>query len=527
MIDEHLPEAAGAFVSSPGAERLFVDVGAAPKQATFRPVRSQRRKTRANGSSDRSGPLGNWPYRRFGWAILQILLVFGIQFGMLSATHAQDFSWTRSLPVQFQSANLGPFRGTETRTLVFLGGKLYAALADLNDPQLNNPLNSVPQILRLDSPDDAWVVEHVFAQPLPGSPNMKEYPSISILAGMQLTRNSLGQDISPIDALFAGMGSVGAGVDLFQKIGDQGTWMKVELVDAQDAPASLFAEVRSFTQYTDSQTGLQMVLAGTGPFGVFSGAYESIWGSVIWNTIPEPGSYDDTLSDTATRDENRVMSFTTCASRLYASNYNTVMVRNDGPTPSWQTIYQSPTTLPAVSSGFRGLTCVPNTSGPGDMLITALEDDPLQIYAIQLAPSYSGAVEFDVSDFLTSSLGTQVGYGIGAYNDMLADPYSTGPDGCPDRLIGLLATAPNFTGAYGIAYPSAMFLVRHCDATYELRVIADPRISPAPPLLATRTMVVSQFPGDPPGTVYAGGFDTSFHLPYDYNTDWIYRGIPK
>jgi hypothetical protein len=38
---------------------------------------------------------------------------------------------------------------------------------------------------------------------------------------------------------------------------------------------------------------------------------------------------------------------------------------------------------------------------------------------------------------------------------------------------------------------------------------------------------VSQFPGDPPGTVYAGGFDTSFHLPYDYNTDWIYRGIPK
>ena len=51
--------------------------------------------------------------------------------------------------------------------------------------------------------------------------------------------------------------------------------------------------------------------------------------------------------------------------------------------------------------------------------------------------------------------------------------------------------------SYGIAMGS-----------YDLRTIVDPSITPAPPPIATRALAVSEFTGDPAGTLYAGGFDT-------------------
>jgi hypothetical protein len=55
-------------------------------------------------------------------------------------------------------------------------------------------------------------------------------------------------------------------------------------------------------------------------------------------------------------------------------------------------------------------------------------------------------------------------------------------------------------------------------------VISDPSITPAPPLIATRAVAVSQFSGDPAGTLYSGGYDA--HYDPAQNTDWIYRGVP-
>jgi hypothetical protein len=56
-------------------------------------------------------------------------------------------------------------------------------------------------------------------------------------------------------------------------------------------------------------------------------------------------------------------------------------------------------------------------------------------------------------------------------------------------------------------------------------VISDPSITPAPTLIATRAMAVSQFSGDPAGTLYSGGYDA--HFDPAHNTDWLYRGRPK
>jgi hypothetical protein len=55
--------------------------------------------------------------------------------------------------------------------------------------------------------------------------------------------------------------------------------------------------------------------------------------------------------------------------------------------------------------------------------------------------------------------------------------------------------------------------------------IVDPGITPKPALVATRTLILSPFPSDPPGTLYAGGFDAGNIRPH--NSAWLYRGTPE
>ena len=100
----------------------------------------------------------------------------------------------------------------------------------------------------------------------------------------------------------------------------------------------------------------------------------------------------------------------------------------------------------------------------------------------------------------------------------------SGTKQCPDRLIGLSLAAGNCPRDYEGYYPDPTFMIRHCNGSYGFRTI-DPNITPAPSPIATRAMAVSEFPGDPAGTLYAGGFD-AHHQPA-HNTDWVYRGVPK
>ena len=216
------------------------------------------------------------------------------------------------------------------------------------------------------------------------------------------------------------------------------------------------------------------------------------------------------------------MSFAACGGKLYASIYDAIVVRADGVNPSWQIFYQySGPALNSASSGFRGLTCVPNLNGAGSMLIAALEG-PGDIYDIPLDGSQP-TIELHTANFIASQLGIWVGYDIAAYNNMPVYPQS-GTKSCPDLLIGLSVAAWNYPQDYEGYYPNASFMIRHCNGSYGFRTI-DPSITPAPSPIATRALAVSQFPGDPAGTLYAGGYD-AHHQPA-HNTDWIYRGVPK
>jgi len=432
-------------------------------------------------------------------------------------------SWTQSLPVTFNVLGIVPFGGTETRALVFMDGSLYAGIGDWEDPELEDPLTPGAQVLRLDSPTSSWVEDQDFNQVLPGQITNKNYQAISILGTAHFDQDSSNNPITPVDVLMAGVWTLGYGLNIFEKtvttgsVGAQGTCTKIWLVTSQNYPHNN-AQVRSFASYTDSVTHVEMAFAGANPFGIFSGAFDSTANGISWGAAAEAGSANVTTGD------DRVMSFAACGGKLYATIYDAIVVRTDGENPSWQIYYKySGPPLSSESSGFRGLTCVPHLNGVGSMLIASLEGDSPDIYDIPLDGSQP-TIELHTANYLATQLGSWVGYGIAAYNNMTVYPGS-GTTSCPDYLIGLLTNTSEYAEAYESWYPTAQYLVRHCIGTYRLLNIVDPSITPAPSLLATRTLVVSQFSGDPAGTLYSGGYDA--HWDPAHNTDWVYRGVPR
>jgi hypothetical protein len=430
-----------------------------------------------------------------------------------------NFSWNQSLPVTFNNPAIVPFGGTETRALVFMDGSLYAGIGDWEDPQLENPQTPGAQVLRLDSPTSGWVEDQDFNQPLTGQTTNKNYQAVANLGTAHFDQDSGNNPITPVDVLMAGFWSMGKGLTISQKtvktgsVGAQGTWTMVPLV----APPNDTAQVRSFTSYTDSVTHVEMAFAGSNYYGIFSGAFNSTSNGIQWGASGEAGSVSLTKN-------GRVMSFAACGGKLYASIYDAIVVRTDGANPSWQIFYQySGPALPSPSSGFRGLTCVPNLNGVGSMLIAALESDSIDIYDIPLDGSRP-IIELHTSNYLATRLGTWVGYGIAAYNNMIVYPQSGSPS-CPDLLIGLSIIAAQYAQEYQNYYPTPSFLIRHCNGFYDFQTIVVPSITPAPSPIATRALAVSQFSGDPAGTLYTGGFD-AHHLPA-HNTAWLYKGIPQ
>ena len=95
----------------------------------------------------------------------------------------------------------------------------------------------------------------------------------------------------------------------------------------------------------------------------------------------------------------RVMGFAACGGKLYASIYYAIVVRTDGPNPSWSVLSHYSGLRSCRTSGFRGLTCVPNLHGSGSMLIASLEGK--YIYEIPLDGSIP-TVELYMDNYLAT-----------------------------------------------------------------------------------------------------------------------------
>ena len=320
---------------------------------------------------------------------------------------APSFTWNQSLPVTFNNPAIVPFGGTETRALVFMDGSLYAGIGDWEILRLDTPQTLDAQVLRLDSPMSGWVEDQNFIPAVTNKDGTSKFGAVATLGTAHFDQDLNNNPITPVDVLMAGFWNLNvSGLNVGQKtvttgaVGAQGTWTLNALVPPRTVAA---ARVRSFASYTDSVTHQEMAFAGSDPYGIFSGAFNSATNGIQWGATAEAGTSG--LMNGKPTGNTRVMSFAACGGKLYASIYDAIAVRTDGPNPSWQIFYQySGPALGSASSGFRGLTCVPNLNGAGSMLIAGLEG-PGDIYEYPSRRVSTDSIELHTANYCRDSVG--------------------------------------------------------------------------------------------------------------------------
>ena len=388
-----------------------------------------------------------------------------------------QFTWNQSLPVTFNDPAIVPFGGTETRALVFMDGSLYAGIGDPQDPQINTPPTLPSQILRLDSPTGAWVQDQNYIQAAVNNKGKAMFQAVAMLGTAHFDHDMNKNAITPVDVLMAGFWNLNTdGLSLGQKtvttgsVGAQGTWTINAIVPPGPQAAARF---RSFAAYTDSVTGEEMAFAGSDPYGIYSGGFNSTTNAIQWGATAEAGS-----ANVTTATAYRVMSFAACGGKLYASIYDAIVVRTDGANPSWRCstgLTRAPLFLPPAVD-FEASPACPISMARARcslrgwraqatsmiFLSTGLNRPSSLIWPTISEPSWAPW-------FRTS---------LAAYNNMPVYPQS-GSTSCPDLLIGLGIMAPNYASDYEGYYPTPTFLVRHCNGAYDFQTI-DPSITPAP-----------------------------------------------
>ncbi len=221
------------------------------------------------------------------------------------------------------------------------------------------------------------------------------------------------------------------------------------------------------------------------------------------------------------------MSFAECSGKLYATVAWEIYERQDGSTASWTKVFTWGQGLPLTGSGgLRGLTCIADPSGGGQALLVAAEGGQGRLLRIVPGDHYSAAADLDVLTYASRELHTPVRALIVAYNDMTPYPQAPQPGLSPGSLLigGYDAKTPQSPNGFGPLHkaPGAYVLIRDPHGGYRSLEVLDPAITPTPALVATRTIALSSFSSDPPGTIYAGGFDAGQLTPH--NSAWLYRG---
>jgi hypothetical protein len=418
------------------------------------------------------------------------------------------FQFQKSLPVDWMSPGIRALGGTEARGLVSFDGKLYAGIGYWSDRAKNNPNLPGAQILSLDRPGGKWKVDLELDAPLQASgarAGMKRFQAIGDLKTVRLGQKKF---------LLASLWDRQGGLIVLSKQAGSAQWARTPLVPS----AQPNAQIRSFGTHTDSVTGQPRVFAGTSPNGIFSGgAGAGTPSGITWSKAPEP------FHPPPRGVKARVTSFCECNGKLFATVRNQVYQRADGPNPSWELVAKFPYSPNPQWSGFRGATAIPNPNGPGQVMLMALEGNPLRIMRFDPArPAQGFKVELNVSQLLTQRFGLTAGYGIAGYNDMAK--WTNPRDPSDQRLLmGLEIATPSQPGAIGGTWHrAAMLLQRSADGTYSVQPVRDGNNDPS---LSARSVIASPFAGDPPGTIYASGPDANAMALH--NTAWIYRGVPS
>jgi hypothetical protein len=475
------------------------------------------------------------PSFRYFSLITASLLVFtgalnamSLNIGERLGGNPQTFLWQKSLPVESFSPGINPIGGTEARVLASMNHRLYAGIGYWMDTEADNPRLPGAQILRLNSPGSPWQVDLQLDERMERRNGRRRYLAISVMKTVRFDSDLHGRALAqPVEILLAGVWDLLGKLEVFSKESNVGRWAMTPLGNN----GGRMAEIRSFGSHRDQVTNIQRVFAGSRVKGlpiepaIYSGAYDpSVAGGIRWDASPEAWQGDTSTLVTTTKGSQRITGMAECNGRLYASVYNAIYERQDGPQASWSPMWRYDPQSPFEngSSGLRGLTAIPNPDGPGELLLVTLEHKPGLVFRVDPRTGKS-IIEANISTQLSQLLSTRVGYVIAGYNDMvLYEP--AGRSRTPTVLMGMECTTPMLPGGLGAFNPNPRLLIRRPNGRYSFEEVFDRTLKPRPMLVSMRSLINSPFAEDPPGTVYVSGYDCNEKPAH--NTAWIYRGTP-
>jgi hypothetical protein len=405
--------------------------------------------------------------------------------------------------------------GTEMRLLVAHAGKLYAGNGYWEDRPGWEGWQG-PQILVLGAPDLGWRVDHAFDERrLNGR---RRDLAVGALASVTFTTDGAGHTLTqPVSVLVASTWDLTGASRVFTRDDANGTWHATTLAQDPTAPDFL-PQIRSFGTHRDQVTGIDLAFAGQMPHGIFAGHYDTAApGQISWAAAPELDASSVSTEFSGLTGRLRVSSFAEANGRLYAAVGQQIFERVDGAAPRWHLVYTNP--RPGHSeTGLRGLTAI-----EGGELLAAVEGNAARVVRID-PRSGSDTTELELVTLLARQWGMRVNYIIAAYNDMTTAAL---PGRGNAILFGLEAFVPRTQSipaghrvvdvGYGQVEGGAWYLVRWPDRRYSLRQIAArfPH-----PLVSTRSICRSPFPGDS-DAIYFAGYDAN-KAPA-HNTAWIVR----
>jgi hypothetical protein len=414
-------------------------------------------------------------------------------------------SFQASMQAGSRDTNGNAVAGTEVMHLVPHKGRLYAgnSLWMEKDPDVPKAC----QVLVLDSPTNAWRVDHQFTRRCLRLGSLK---SVTFSGGGQ------SKVAGAVTLLLAAPDVMRGPVNVFCRDDATGQWVPSVL-----GVATNYTSIRALGIHRDRVTGREQVFAGTDKLGVFAGVLAAAApGRLRWAAAPEM----------LTPAGARVMGFCDCNGTFYCATSRHIFQRTDGAAASWKQIYFCPEeTSPC---GIRGLSAVPNPAGHGEVLLFAA------LSKMRRLDPFDGCketVEMDLPQFLTQLWGVKVSFVLSAYNEFL--PYKLPRTGETVWLFGFESSYPAAVvqanagklrlfvreGHRGAFAAEARYFIRHANGkhiSYEVAEVADPR---QPALVAVRALAVSPFAEDGGRALYFGGFDCNA-VP-SHNTAWIYRGV--
>jgi hypothetical protein len=409
--------------------------------------------------------------------------------------------------------------GTELRTFVVHGGKLYAGNGYWEDRPGEEGRQGA-EILVLDAPNAGWRVEHGFDEWI--SHARRRDLAISALATIAFETDGAGARLrEPVSMLVASAWDLTGATQVFSRDDATGAWTAVTLAEDQPRPDFL-PQIRSFGWHRDRATGVDRVFAGQDPRGIFSGVYDpAAPGRIRWGTGPELDiATISTEGFPGLAGRLRVSGFAEANGALYAAVGQQIYERGDGTEARWHLVYTNPR-LRKSETGLRGLTAIHNPSGPGEVLLAAVEGDGSRIVRIDPRDGRD-ATDLDLDAFLDRAWGTRVSYVIAAYNEMTRVPDAQGGEALVMGIEAFIPkSAPQPAGHIVVdgLETGAWYLLRHPDGKYELREIAQRHPATGAPLVAVRVIAASPFPGD--DALFFGGFDANKRPAH--NTAWVLR----